>query len=85
MLLSGLPPERQWSSVGSFLKVLFLFTAGLDLGRGCVGNLRELPSLSRWELCPEEALQGEREALEMVPIGHVEVTLLILWNEYLHI
>ncbi|GAB5575962.1 X-ray repair cross-complementing protein 5 [Prionailurus iriomotensis] len=32
--------------------------AGLDIGRGCVGNLRELSPLSRWEFCPEEAIQG---------------------------
>ena len=83
-----LPPSSQRSglgSVGSFLKMFFLFTAGLDIGRGCVGNLRELPSLLCWEFYPEEAICGELEALEMVPVGYVEVKLLILWNEYIHI
>lgn len=64
--------------------MFFSFTAGLDLGRGCAGNLWELPSLSRWEFYPEEAIQREWEALEMVPVGYVEVNLLILWNEYIH-
>lgn len=62
--------------------MFFLFTAGPDLGRGCAGNLRELPSLSRWEFYPEEAIQREWEALETVPVGYVEVSLLILWKEY---
>ena len=61
-----------WSC--SFLKTFFSFTAGLDLGRGCVGIYETCHRCQRWELYPEEALQGEQEALEMVPVGYVEVT-----------
>lgn len=56
LLLTREAAIRGWP--GSFLKVFFSFTAGLDIGRGCVGNLRELSPLSRWEFCPEEAIQG---------------------------
>lgn len=69
-----------WSWPGPFLNVLFLLTAGLDLGPGCVGSLQALSSLSCWEFYTETGGSHWRgqEGLATVPAGYMEANHLIL-------
>lgn len=72
-----------WSWPGSFLNILFLFTAGLDIDPGCVGicePYHHCRAESSTQNNVEDAIQGDRkEALELVPAGYLEVNHLILY------
>ena len=77
--LTGASVVCSWPA--SFLTVLFLFTAGLDIGPGCVGSLRESPSPPCWDFYTEQPGGSHSrgpEALEIVSAGLTEGHLLIL-------